>query len=377
MVETVSNAELRRLAAAILEGTAPEALVPGRTELSPRPTVAKLREACLALIASGQFDAAQGLCEAALKRPDCGRWAMSGLARVAMKSGDHRTAAAAWQRCLDRFPEQVRPAWLIEFSRAQRQLGDAVAAEQTLRRCIERFPQFAPAVAALADLLGALARAAEAVAFWQAVMTDFPGEAKPRWFVRLAASLRNLDRAEAAERVLDELVRRFPGDVAALARQVREAARRKDWSQAHSLWSICLERHSGAARPEWLSGRALALFRLWRADEALAAWEHVVGRFAEFEPAYLQLAGALEEIGRWDAAEDVWTELVRRFPHRVTPEWLARQARCRLNLRAAQVFGPVLADLEARFPDSSASRRLAIEIFDPIGSRPRRIGVHH
>jgi TolA-binding protein len=270
-------------------------------------------------------------------------------------------------RCLDRIPEQVRPAWLLRLARAERELGDLVAAEQTLRRCLERFPKFAPAVAALADLLGALARPEEAVVVWRAVMTNFPDEAKPWWYVGLAVSLRNLDRAEAAERVGAELVRRFPDDHAALAWQAGEAGRREDWAQAHSLWSICLDRHPGAAQPGWFSGRALALFRLWRADEALAAWEDVVTRFPEFQPAYLQLAGALEEMGKWDRAEDIWSALVRRFPHRITPEWLARRTRCRLYLRAAHPLGPDIAELEARFPGSSAGRRLAIEFSNQSG----------
>jgi tetratricopeptide (TPR) repeat protein len=357
LVETLSDEDLRHLAAAIPT----DALSPGIADSLRRPTIGGIREACAELIASGRFDAAQGLCEAALERPEFGPWAMTGLARVATNRGDHRAAVAAWQRCLGRFPEQVQPTWLIELSRAERRLGDTVAAEQTLRRCIEEFPKFAPALAALAELLGALARPDEAVIVWQAVMAEFAEEAKPWWFVGLVTSLRNLDRAEAAERAFDELVRRFPDDVAALAWQAGEAGRREDWSRALSLWSAWLERHADAARPEWLSGRALALFRLWRADEALAAWEDVVAGFAEFEPACLQLAGALEELGRWDTAEGVWADLVRRFPHRATPEWLARQARCRLNRRVDQALGPVIAELEGRFPNSSAGRRLAVE----------------
>jgi tetratricopeptide (TPR) repeat protein len=320
-----------------------------------------MREACAALTSSGRLEMAQRLCEATRERPELGAWAMIGLAKIATKRGDHRAAAAAWHRCLDRFPQQVQPVWLVELSRSERRLGDTVAAEQTLRRCVQRFPKFALAFATLAELLGTLARPEEAVVVWQGVLADFPDQAKPRWFVALAGTLRNLDRAEEAERVFGELVRSFPDDIAALAWRGEEAARHEDWSNALSLWSACLERDAAGARPGWLSGRAMALFRLWRTDEALAAWEDVVTRFAEFGPGYLQLVGALEEMGQWSRAERVWTELVRRFPHRVKPEWLVRQARCGLKLRVAGALAPLIAGIEARFPGSTAGRRLAIE----------------
>ncbi len=51
--------------------------------------------------------------------------------------------------------------------------------------------------------------------------------------------------------------------------------------EALRFWTFCLDLSPDGIKPEWLNGRAQALFRLGRTAEARAAWESLIERFPE------------------------------------------------------------------------------------------------
>ena len=285
------------------------------------------------------------------EQPDLGpEWA-AGLANVLARRGDPEAAVIAWRDCLSRFADRVEPEWLIELARSERQLGRIAQAEAASRRCCEQFPKFAPGAAALAELLAKTNRPAEAAAAWRTVVRDFSEEAQPWWFAGLASSLRDAGSAEQAELASEEMARGFPKAAATLSTQAQAAAERQEWSRALDLWTECLELHAAAMTPDSLNGRANALFRLWRIEEALEIWRDLTERFADFAPGYAAMGAALLELGDFAPAQQCYSTMIARFPDKSRPEWFANLARSLHDQRMDRAGDLVLAELESRFPD--------------------------
>src|SRR5208283_2796786 len=142
-------------------------------------------------------------------------------------------------------------------------LDQHAAAEAILYRCIERFPEFAPAAAQLAELLTQRGRPEEAANRWQLVLRDFPDQAEPWWFGSWSAALQSIGNGARREQVLQEMARRFPEAQATLVVQAQNAALNEQWERALALWTACLERCPDSTQPEWMNGKAMALFRLF------------------------------------------------------------------------------------------------------------------
>jgi tetratricopeptide (TPR) repeat protein/glycosyltransferase involved in cell wall biosynthesis len=359
--ERMSDDELRQIAIEILE-RAPSGSIPPQIALwLQTPTLVALQAAATALLASGHLDPAEAAFRALREQPGFDDRAAIALARIASRRGDAAAAAIEWRDCLNRFPDRSEPDWFVELARAERQLGRHAEAEEILRRCIERFPKAAAGTVHLAELLSIRGRPEGAAALWQTAMREFSDQAQPWWFKGLGAALQVAGHSGQSKKVLQEMMRRFPGAPESSVLRAQNAARDGDWARALSLWMTCLERHAYSIRPEWLNGRALALFRLLRAEEALDAWQELITRFPDFVHAYRDMAAAFETLGLWAKAHHLWSALVARFPDRVRPEWLARRARCLLHPRPGPAIRLAIAELERQFPDSPLGRKIAIE----------------
>jgi tetratricopeptide (TPR) repeat protein len=330
-----------------------------------QPRLSVLQEVGAVLFAAGHLDVAETVCNALLDKPGGGAWAASRLARIAARRDGPQAAAAAWRDCLDRFPDRIQPYWLTELAHAERHCGREAAAEAVLRQCRERFPTFAPAAAQLAALLANSNKDEQAVAGWRDAFREFEVEAQPWWYLGAAAALRRLGRQQEGEAILDDLAERFPDAPEVLARRAQSAASREEWNRALECWAECIARHPVTARPEWFNGRAKALFRLWRVDEALDEWSSLIVRFPDFPQARVELAQAAQELGEWERAAELWGDLIERFADRVVPNWLAARARCLLNQRlddprVAEQYRSTVEALETRYPDSPLGSEIEI-----------------
>jgi len=195
---------------------------------------------------------------------------------------------------------------------------------------------------------------------WDALLRDFPGRAAPGWYAGLAICLRKTNQHERADRVLDGMAVRFPDAAESLVHLAEVAARRDDWGTALRLRSECIVRYSADRKPQWENGRAMAMFRLWRAAEAVAAWKGIIRDFPDFIPARVSLAGAFSELGDWAQVRQCYEELVARFPERVIPTWLVGIARSLMFTRTSQAALGVIAEINRRFPEDVEGCRFAV-----------------
>lgn len=283
------------------------------------------------------------------------------LADLMGEQGRYEEAIAAWKSVISDFSVAVQPWWLLELAKAERRCGRHVEAEAHLRQCRSRFPAYGPAAAVLADLAAARGRHEESVAVWKAAIEDFSATAQPWWFLGFAASWRALGRNDEAASVLDAMDARFPDLPDALVRRAETAMMKEDWAKALEIWNACIESHRDAIKPNWLNGQALALFRLWCAEEALRAWTCLNRQFPEFTSGRLSLAVAARELGRWSVVRQGYSELIDGNPDDARPEWFAERARALLYARSEQSAEQAIKELDVRFSDSAQGCNLALE----------------
>ena len=313
------------------------------------PTPSALRELGALLIANGRNDLAVDFFRAMADREGSEPWARVGLARLADKRGDAVGAATHWRECLVQLGERIEPAWLVELARAEIKLGRMADAAASLAACVDRFPRFAPAVATQAELLGKTGRFDEAVGAWRAAFDRFAKSAQPWWFNSFAAAAQHSANIKGAAQIADNIARRLPLEPAAYALRATVAGADEDWSGSLAMWGRCLELGAGEAQPAWLNGRAAALFRLWRVDEAVQAWRDLVKRFPDFAGGYAALGRAAIELGWPEVALECFSTLIREFPDRAKPDWFAARANCYFALRRPAAAESEIIELETRF----------------------------
>jgi tetratricopeptide (TPR) repeat protein/glycosyltransferase involved in cell wall biosynthesis len=361
-IVSMSKETLRQIASEILASAPAGSISPMAEQALSAPTRNALYEVALALLAGGHVNAAERVFRALLDILDFGYRAAVGLARVAAQRGDPAAAAAAWQSCLNSFPERSRPQWYVELARAQCRLERNEEAAECLRQCIRRFPAFAPAIVQLAVLLTTLGRPEEALIIWRdLIQNSFDGVKSP-WISGFAKALRSAGQDEHDDVLMAQLAERFPKEPATLAFRARQAARREDWNGALSLWEQCANHETDEGALEYLKGRAMALLRLWRADEALGVWQDLVKRYPHSASSYGSMAAAAEELGQWALAADYWSMLIERFPDRVRPDWLFRHSICLVHHRPDPAIYTAIEALETRFPESPLGRRIALQL---------------
>jgi len=342
---------------------APENSLPVPLRESLRtPTLAALKSVGDAFLSGRHLDVAEFLFRALEDRATNHTWIAIGLARLATAREDWDTAACAWRNCVNGFPNRVSPGWLNNLARAERKRGHEAAAETVLRQCRQRFPNFTAAAPALANLLQATGRHAEAIDTWEEALRDFSDHAEPGWLIGIAMSLRSLGRLDDAERQMNAMVERFPTSIPGMTRRAVAAERAQDWPAALQRWTACLEAYPHHPRPDWLVGRSTALFRLGEIESAMAGWRETIRRFPDFQPARLRMAGAAREIRRWSVVRQCLTEQIRRFPDLVTADLLGAEAKAILLDGDYVGAAAAIAALDARFPESPLACRMRIEL---------------
>jgi tetratricopeptide (TPR) repeat protein len=101
------------------------------------------------------------------------------------------------------------------------------------------------------------------------------------WRTKLAGALFQLDRLDEAQKLYAAAARDMPEMPLGLSGLARVAMRRRDWEDAGSLWTRCLEKYAENAIPEWRMSRAAAWRNLGRADEAVALLAELTQQYPE------------------------------------------------------------------------------------------------
>lgn len=144
-----------------------------------------------------------------------------------------------------------------------------------------------------------------------------------------------------------------------MASLARLATINEDWPGALAFWTEARARDG--TKPFVHLGRATALTRLWRLEEAMAVWREALERFPDSENVHLNIAGSAGEIGQWDFAASCIDTLMARMPDDAKPDWFQLRIRALQHQgRDADVQAAIVA-LESRFPESDLGARLSIE----------------
>ncbi len=135
----------------------------------------------------------------------------------------------------------------------------------------------------LANLLSRRKKPAEALEVWRELFARFP-EPELEWFVSLANALKALGRREERLAALEDGARRFPQDRRTPPLLAEVAEERGQWARALEIWGDYRARDAARDEPKAAIGRARALFRLGRVDEASQTLEGFLAASAGQRP---------------------------------------------------------------------------------------------
>ncbi len=256
---------------------------------------------------------------------------------------DWSAALRCWGEVKEQHPEL--PEGYLGAAQALRQLGRAAEAEAILAPALRLFPTAFNVLAEHAWNGTRHADLDEALRRWAAVREGFPDQAVG--YVGAAVACRQAGRISDAEDLLQAAVTRFPSDYPAASDHAGIAALRGDFATAVARWRGVVERfpHRAAAHvglamairdggdpaaaeaaavaalvavgPDCELRMLLASLALQRGDAAEAArrWAALRADAPAQARVFAGSVGALRELGRLEAAEQMATEALQRFPN--------------------------------------------------------------
>jgi tetratricopeptide (TPR) repeat protein len=305
----------------------------------------QMRAAATHLIEAGRAEGLRPLVERLRERSDFGVWARVTSARLHQAKGEFAQGVADLDDLMQRFPARAAAHWWIAKARCLQGLKRDDEAEAAVREAIERFPDSTLPRGFLANLLSRRQRPAEALEVWRAMFARFPAP-ELEWFVSLANALRALGRRDEGLAALEDGAARFPADRRSPPLLAEVAQERSQWALALAIW----EDYGGDDEPAVI-GRARALLRLGRIDEATQALERFLARNPDSIPALRELAAISAELGE-ARARDLFGRLTTA-QGATKPEWWAALARAHHDLGEYDAGAAALAQLERRFPASA------------------------
>lgn len=185
-----------------------------------------------------------------------------------------------------------------------RRLTEAETAFQAL---VSSAPHRPPGHIGLAEVAQARGDWPTALALWDALLTRFPRHGnRPAWERSKALALAHLGRGEDAEALVRPQTEAIPNDPRPWVALAQIAMRVQRWDVALAHWEQALATFPADAALHWELGRAEALFRLERHDEAEAAY----GAIARANPAHVHAAQRyLQLLARSDPPEAAMAEI--------------------------------------------------------------------
>ena len=256
----------------------------------------------------------------------------------------------------------------VALAKAERLAGQHVASETILRHCRVSFPSFAPAAAALADLLVEQGRHAEALTAWQDVIAAFMDVVQPWWLLELAKAERRIGQELQAEASLQRCRARFPAFGPAAAAQADLLAGQGRHAEALSAWQAVIAEFGASVQPWWLLELAKAERRNGQLRQAEVRLQQCRTVFPAFGPAAAALADLWEEQGRHAEALSAWHSVIADFPESVQPWWLVELAKAELRNGQVRQAEARLQHCRSRFP---AFGPAAATLADVLGGQGR------
>jgi predicted Zn-dependent protease len=305
----------------------------------------QMRAAATHLMDAGRLEGLRPIVERFRARSDFGVWARVTSARMHQVRAEFSEALADLDDLMRRFPQRAAAHWWIAKARALLGLKRDDEAETAVREAMARFPDSTLPGGFLANLLSRRQRPAEALEVWREMFARFPAP-ELDWFVSLANALRALGRREEGLEALERGAARFPADRRSPPLLAEVAEERSQWARALEVWEACGD------GPKPVVGRARALLRLGRVDEATDGLERFLAGAPDNVPVLRELAAISAELGE-TRARDLYVRLAHCADEAMKPEWLAALARAHHDLGEYDSGAAALAELERRFPASA------------------------
>jgi tetratricopeptide (TPR) repeat protein len=171
------------------------------------------------------------------------------------------------------------------------------------------FPRDPPGRVGLAQVAARHQNWTEALNRWDEVLAAFAPRRDAFWLASRASILVELDRADEAKEVFDELAADPGSALQGLQGRAQMATRRRDWPNALTYWDEAIANFGDHANaPAWRTSRANVLSKLGRGDEAEAALREVMNEQPGSLNTFSSLLHLLQSTGR---SKDALDELAR------------------------------------------------------------------
>ncbi|MBD3626144.1 MAG: tetratricopeptide repeat protein, partial [Rhodobacteraceae bacterium] len=164
------------------------------------------------------------------------------LARVASATRDWPLAAERWQSCIDGFPDEVRPHWLIAHGTALLSCGSLDQAEHVLEDAMKRFPDQRRAFVTHARVAAERQDWADCADRWRAIIAAFPDQDLPENGLGLSRALRMAGRFDEADSVLHDYIASHPKDPELWMALATNAHVARDFDLRARRWADALEK---------------------------------------------------------------------------------------------------------------------------------------
>ena len=261
--------------------------------------------------------------------------------------GDLPQALALWGAIRARFPDQ----WIahLGMAKAHESAGDTDAEEAALRRGAEAFPEQQILAVAFAAAAGRRKDWSEAARRWAAVGASFPENRQAR--MDGARACRELGQFDTAEVLLRQALDTDPDDPAPAIELAATALYRRDWASAERQFAHLRTRFPD--RVGSYGGGIIALRELRRFEEAETVASEAVRRFPNEFGFRVDRAWVAQASGDWATAAERWASLRRDSP--------GFQSAYREGARALSAAGrhaeaeSLLIEARRRFPEPAAA----------------------
>jgi tetratricopeptide (TPR) repeat protein len=249
-------------------------------------------------------------------------------AREAFDRGDREQALTIWHRTRALFPE------LSMTSEGALQLllnlGAFDEADALIQKGWRRYPRDAHLARGYVRVAYKRGNQEEALRRCEIVRRKSPRIAEG--YTTAAACLTDLGRHQEAEAMIERAVRKLPRDYDVLVDHARHAVHRKDWQEALRRWEAV--KSSEADRGLGLGGVAQCLREMGHYDEAEGIATEMCERFPTNPWGYAELAAIAAARGDLEGAAQRWEVARKRCPFFVTAYTTGAEAARRVGREA-------------------------------------------
>jgi tetratricopeptide (TPR) repeat protein len=279
------------------------------------PTREALANAGSALFDAGEFELSGIVFGALARHPGASPFPFVKLAQIAEKRGEPSERIAAWQTCIETFPQNAKPDWYFGLANALRAANRLDEEQHALDALAARFPEQADSLAfqALgAERRGQLSRSAD---LWLRYFQKAAAATRPAWLNAAAKALLRDGQFEHAMEIWRETLRRHPDFEAAYPDFANACSEFGRWADAERLWDTLTHMAPARDNPLWHFNRARCAVNDPSNNTVDAAIAELQARFPQ-SPYGWQLAIEAATIRKWglEATLKIFGDASERFP---------------------------------------------------------------